>query len=164
MRRSPSTSRRASTSLLVLATLLPSLGCSGPLGDLAERHAAQEPPPGSAETGDKVVLFSPLHRGAWSFGGVRQAFTDSGVFLEAGPLGFKKSLWIPTTAIGGCSRTQWARQAWDTNLWVEDTQVLVSFPDNDNRVVKWCTQRGIVVFDRATESRWLHEIEGPAAQ
>jgi hypothetical protein len=73
------------------------------------------------------------------------------------PFGFTKRVWIPVAAITGCSRTWWSGNRYDTNFWVEDAQVLVSMPDKDNRFVQWCRDHGLALFDRATESRWLHE-------
>jgi hypothetical protein len=132
--------------------------CTGPLGDLADRHATTQPAPSSLQVGERVVLLSPRHRGAFTFsGGVAQAFAESGVFLEVGPSWFERRLWIPAASISGCSRTQWSKKRWETNLWVEDAQVLIRFPDSDGRVLQWCTEHSITVFDRATQSKWLHE-------
>ena len=141
--------------LLVAAAICS--GCFGPVADLEERYTAKETPPASVAKGPKVVLLSPDHRGAFTIHGVRQAFTDSGVYLKVAPVGLSKELWIPLEALAGCSRTQWGAGRWDTNLWVQDARVLISFPDNDDRLVQWCRDRGITVYDRATESRWLNE-------
>jgi hypothetical protein len=73
------------------------------------------------------------------------------------PFGFTRRVWIPVTAIAGCSRTWWSGHRYDTNFWVADAQVLVSVPDNDDRFVQWCKDRGLTLFDRKTEGRWLHE-------
>jgi len=147
---------RAARGLLPLATALLFLGCSGSLDDLTARHATKEAAPPGVETAPKVVFNSPRHHGAYTFGhGVRQAFTDKGVFLECGLPMFKERLWIPLAAIAGCSRTQWSHRRWDTNLWVEDAQVLISFPDNGDRLANWCSARGITMFDHETEAKWL---------
>ena len=149
---------RAPRSLLVaVSAALLCAGCSGSLKDLEEHHAAKDPAPPSVHDGGKVVLLSPRHRGAFTFRGVRQAFTDSGAYLELGQLGRRTRLWIPVVAITACSRTQWGGGVWDTNLWVEDSQVLISFPDSDDRLVQWCKDHGLTVFDRATQSKWLNE-------
>jgi hypothetical protein len=132
--------------------------CSGSLKDLEQSHPAKDPAPASVEDGRTVVLSSPRHRGAFTFdGSVSQAFTDSGVYLEVRQLGPSTRLWIPLPALTGCSRTQWGGGRWDTNLWVQDAQVLIGFPDNDDRLVRWCKDRGLTVFDRATQSKWLNE-------
>jgi hypothetical protein len=144
--------------LVAVSAALLCVGCSGSVKDLEEHHAAKDPAPPSVHDGGKLVLLSPRHRGAFTFtGGVRQAFTDSGAYVEMGQLGARTRLWIPVVAIKGCSRTQWGGGVWDTNLWVEDSQVLISFPDSDDRLVQWCKDHGLTVFDRATQSKWLNE-------
>ena len=128
----------------------------GPMADLRERHASQGDVPVSVERGPKVVLLSPQHRGAFTFRGVRQAFTASGIYLSATRLGLGSELWIPLEAIAGCSRNHWADGRHETSFWVEDAQVLVTFPDTNDRFVGWCRERGIAVVDEATENGWLN--------
>ena len=153
--------RRAS--LIVLLAGLLAGGCSGALNDLAERHRATTEPPAGVEEGGLVFLVSPRHWGTDKFwggvggSGVRQAFTDDGVFLELGTPGFKKAVWIPLSAIAGCSRSRavGGLRLGRTNLWVEDSQVLIRFADDRGRVLKWCTQRGLRVSDDTIEATWL---------
>jgi hypothetical protein len=137
-------------------------GCSPPfsgaLDDLVERHPATGPEPSGAERGGSLYLISPRHWGADRFSdvengaGLRQA-------LEFRTLGFRKAVWIPMSAITGCSRSRSASglRRWRTNLWVEDSRVLVRFADEKGHIARWCTDRGLAISDEAMEGTWLQD-------
>lgn len=158
--------RSATIALLVCACFA---GCSPPfsasLDDLVERHPATGPEPADFERGRWLYLISPRHWGAAEFADAengarfRQALTDKGVFLEFRTLWFRKAVWIPVSAITGCSRSQapYGLRRWNTNLWVEDSQVLMRFPDEKGHIAKWCTDRGLTVAGEAMEGTWLQD-------
>jgi hypothetical protein len=153
------------TKPVVLAAALLAGGCSGSLDDLAARHRATTDPPAGVEEGGLVFLASPRHWGTDKFSGgvngsgVRQAFTDDGVFLEIGTPGLKKAVWIPLSAIAGCSRSRapGGLHLGRTGLWIADSQVLIRYADERGRVLKWCAQRGLKVSDDTIEATWLQK-------
>ncbi len=141
--------------VLVILAVLALTRWFGPMADLRDRYASKHPAPTSVERVAKVVLQSPEHRGAFTFRGVRRAFTDSGIYLSTSPFGLGAELWIPRDAIVGCVRTDWAGGPHETGVWVADAQVLINFPDSNDRLVGWCRERGIALVDTATKVKWL---------
>ncbi len=141
--------------------------CSPSLNDLAQKHRATRQPAGAVEDGGLVFLESPRHWGTDVFQGgsggsnVRQAFTKDGVYLQLGPPGFRKALWLPPSAIAACARVQAPNgiHPWRTGLWIEDSRVLILFADGGggHDALKWCTQHGLEVVDHATVAGWLHD-------
>src|SRR5438046_2141013 len=115
-------------SLFAPVFILSVVACSPELHDLAKHHETSNAPPVLVMDGGKVAVESAWHRGMSTFRGVRKGFTAKGLFLELGPTGFKTRLWIPVSAIRGCSRTQWSLNRWGTNFWVEDSKVLIEMP------------------------------------
>ena len=156
---------RLGTTLCAIGVGLLAAACSASLDDLTQRHHAAGPPPAGVEDGGRVYLVSPRHIGSDGFKsgtngtGLRSAFTADGVFLEFGSFFMKKAVWIPTASIAGCSRSRApsGQRPWRTNLWVEDSQVLIRIGDNNGAIAKWCTARGFKVSDEAMEGTWLRD-------
>jgi hypothetical protein len=154
---------RLGATLIAIGVGLLAAACSASLDDLTQRHRATGPPPTGVEDGGRVYLISPRHIGSDGFTsgtngtGLRSAFTADGVFMEFGSFFMKKAVWIPTASIAGCSRSRAVngQRPWRTNLWVEDSQVLIRVSDDRSVVAKWCTARGLKMSDEAMEGTWL---------
>src|SRR5262249_33636307 len=118
---------RLGASVIAIGIGLLSAGCSAALDALPQRHRAARPPPAGVEDGKGVYLIRPLHSGASTFtggtngSGLRQAFTADGLYLEVRYVFTTRAVWIPMSAIAGCSRSlAYAGQLRGrTNLWIE---------------------------------------------
>jgi hypothetical protein len=138
--------------LLILA------GCTGPYDDLATDFTAVGDPTGVQIKGDRVVMSSRKHRGAYTFGSVRVFLTDAAV--EIGPTTVARpllaNLRLPAASVSGCSMTCFGGHDRRASLVFEQKGAAVSF-DAASEIVEWCWQNGVPMLSGAAKRGWLYQ-------
>lgn len=144
---------------LLSVILVGLVACSAPWKELQSRYRTEDAVPSVREEGKSIALFATGYKGVFSYRGmVTQSFDSKRVYLALkGPFGItRRQVSIPLSAITACSRTEW-RSGWDTNLWLADPRVEISFKDDhDDRILKWCEANHIPLVDSQTQIRLLY--------
>lgn len=136
------------------------ISCSGPWDDLAESYEVPKKPANNNLLLTKsVVLSGTNYQSVHSYKGiVIESFNNEGIYLELKrPYSWlHKPIFIPTSIISACSRTQWS-SGWDTNVWISEKKIELAFPDNNKSILNWCLKNNIEYVNRDTVRKWLYE-------